>query len=436
MNQMQAGFARLDITPQLGVHMSGYFFERLAEGVLDPLYVNALALKDGDRTVVVLACDLAGISLNRELGWDETIANRAGISMEQLFIHCTHTHTGPICCGRPGSDDMYDAWLLRRMGDAAVMAVADCKPVVEMRVYEGDLPNTTFSRRFKMKGGHFQTWANWGDPDIVGLASQPDESLRLVRICREEGPELVLVNFQSHPDNVSGNLYSADFPGFVRTNVEEARKDARCIFFNGAEGQLIADDYRKTRPTQTPAIRYAYSRNTGRKIADFVLAHMEEAEPFAGTGVSFAQTRVPCKTKRDSARVPEAQRLVDLHEAGKDDEIGPDWVCTPLVAEAYKLIALEEAQLDEVPLLISAVSFGGLAFAGIAGEPFCELGKEIRERSPFPVTLFCSCANGYGDYFPTAEAFDQDGYEPRNCRFAKGVGEHLMEAVCDLLQSL
>ena len=84
----------------------------------------------------------------------------------------------------------------------------------------------------------------------------------------------------------------------------------------------------------------------------------------------------------------------------------------------------------------SAISFGGLAFSGIAGEPFCELGKAIRDNSPFPVTLFCCCTNGAGDYFPTTEAFEQDGYEPRNCRFAKGVGEQLADAAIDLLQSL
>ena len=52
------------------------------------------------------------------------------------------------------------------------------------------------------------------------------------------------------------------------------------------------------------------------------------------------------------------------------------------------------------------------------------------------MTLFCCCTNGAGDYFPTEEAFEQDGYEPRNCRFAKGVGERLRDAAIDLLKAL
>ena len=48
MKDLQVGFARLDITPELGIGISGYYVERRAEGVLDPLEVNALALACGE----------------------------------------------------------------------------------------------------------------------------------------------------------------------------------------------------------------------------------------------------------------------------------------------------------------------------------------------------------------------------------------------------
>ena len=57
----RAGFAQLDITPPLGVHLDGYFAFRPAKGVLDPLFVRAIAFGDGERTAVLLVCDLVGI---------------------------------------------------------------------------------------------------------------------------------------------------------------------------------------------------------------------------------------------------------------------------------------------------------------------------------------------------------------------------------------
>ena len=38
--KLQAGFSRLDMTPPLGAYMDGYYFDRWAEGVLDPLNIN------------------------------------------------------------------------------------------------------------------------------------------------------------------------------------------------------------------------------------------------------------------------------------------------------------------------------------------------------------------------------------------------------------
>ena len=52
------GFARLDMTPPLGVDIPGGWNKKVGEGVLDPLYVNAIAFGDGEKTAVILVMDL------------------------------------------------------------------------------------------------------------------------------------------------------------------------------------------------------------------------------------------------------------------------------------------------------------------------------------------------------------------------------------------
>lgn len=431
----QAGFARLDMTPPLGVCMCGYYFERRAEGVLDPLYLNAFAVKDGDKAAVVMVCDLEGISSVTMNEWIPLIAEKAGLPAEAIFISCTHTHTGP-CMPHDiwPSDPEYDAWLFRRLCDAAVMALQDCKPVTEILAYEGDCADVAYVRRLKYRDGHYQTWGTFGDPDMVDYASEGDESLRFIRVRREDAGEIVLVNFQAHPDNVSNCYYFADFPGFLRDKVEAACPGTQCIFLNGAEGQMVCVDFlhdKERRP------KIVLARNVGHTLADFVLTHFDDAKPVTGEGVSFGQKMLACRTKRDSSLIPEAQRIIDIHEKGNDaEEIGPNWVSIPLVAESYVLRKLEEENLDSVDILVSAVSVGGLAFLGISGETFCELGKAIRECSPYPVTLVCCKTNGSEGYYSTAEAYDQGGYEPRNSRFPKGIGEHLVEESLDLLREI
>ena len=440
MSSIKAGFARLDITPPLGVRLGGYYFERKAEGVLDPLYVNGLAFSDGEHTAVVLVCDLLGIYNDQAREWPRQIARELGLPEDAMFICHIHTHTGPVICGvREPSDPQYDEWIYRRLKDAAVMAINDCKPIVSIHAAEGDCPGVAFCRRYKMKDGRYQTWASYCDPDIVGYASEADESLRLVRIAREGGDELALVNFQLHPDTISGNLISADWPGIVRDRIEAAKAGTKMVFLDGAEGQMSdCDEWHDSVPIR---LGYEKTKLIGNKIADCVLGLYDTVQPVEGEGVRFGQEMPMCRTKWDpdnrEAQRAEAERLIDIHENGnEEEEIGPDWICTPLIAEAYQLRRLDLAQLKEVPMTVSAVSVGGLAFLGIPGEPFCEIGKSIRDNSPYAVTFVCCQTNGCEGYYPTAEAYDQGGYEPRNTRFPKGIGEILMDTADGVLQKL
>ena len=45
--EFKAGFARTDITPPMGSFMPGYFKDRRAKEVLDPLQINCVAFSDG-----------------------------------------------------------------------------------------------------------------------------------------------------------------------------------------------------------------------------------------------------------------------------------------------------------------------------------------------------------------------------------------------------
>ena len=62
MNTLKAGFGRVNITPSLGSEIVGYFHPRYAEGILDELEVNALALTTGEDRVVLISADLCYIT--------------------------------------------------------------------------------------------------------------------------------------------------------------------------------------------------------------------------------------------------------------------------------------------------------------------------------------------------------------------------------------
>ena len=59
---LSVGFSRLDVTPPLGINLRGYFHQRLCEGILDALEVNAVALKKDNSTVVMITLDAEACS--------------------------------------------------------------------------------------------------------------------------------------------------------------------------------------------------------------------------------------------------------------------------------------------------------------------------------------------------------------------------------------
>ncbi len=151
MNTLQAGFSRVDVTPMLGIGMAGYYVPRFADGVLDPLQINALALSCGAEKVVLMSIDHCGIVKEVLNPMIDHICNVTGLPREAVYIHSTHTHTGPFLNYNP-SDPLeieYARLVTRKFADAAKLALDDLKPA-KMGWGIGDAPNIAFVRRFRM----------------------------------------------------------------------------------------------------------------------------------------------------------------------------------------------------------------------------------------------------------------------------------------------
>ena len=235
MEKLKAGFSRLDITPPLGVFVDGYYNDRFADGILDPLEANCVAVSDGEKTAVLLSIDICEVYQVDMDKFRHKVAEENGIDYEAVYVHCTHTHTGPATDkkGDPGYLDM----LGRKLSDAARLAVQDLKPVT-VSIGRGAVPGVSFERRFRMKDGAIRTNPGVGNPDIAESIGTPDESLQLVQLSREHASDILLVNFQVHPDTIGGCKISADYPRFVRETLERAIPHVKAVYFNGAQGDL------------------------------------------------------------------------------------------------------------------------------------------------------------------------------------------------------
>src|SRR5580704_14044918 len=92
----KVGMAEIDITPPIGHRMAGYFEERFATGVHDPLMAKAIVLQQGKTEVAMVFCDLVGLSLHVTTNARVIVSRETGIPITNIFMAATHSHTGPL----------------------------------------------------------------------------------------------------------------------------------------------------------------------------------------------------------------------------------------------------------------------------------------------------------------------------------------------------
>lgn len=445
MNTLQAGFSRVDITPMLGIGMAGYYVPRFADGVLDPLQINALALSCGDEKVVLMSVDHCGIVKEVLKPMIDLVCETTGLPREAVYIHSTHTHTGPFLNYNP-TDPLeieYAQTVKRKFADAAQLALADLKPA-KMGYGIGDAPNIAFVRRFRMKDGSVRTNPGVDNPDIVAPIGDVDERVNVLRFDREND-SLVLVNFGNHPDVVGGTKISADWPGFLRQTVEKALDNTKCIFFNGAQGDV---NHVNVHPRggylndmfmdfDDVARGYKHARYMGRVVAGGVLQAYDKVKYVDVNTIRSAQKHIQVPANLpDPAELPEAKRINDLHNAGRDAELPyTGMMLTTVVADAARKVRLENGP-DSFRMPLSAIAIGPVAMFGIPGEPFTGVGRALKEAEGFDLVLPTCNTNAKEGYFPMLECYEEGGYEAGSSNFKAGVAELIIESGLELLKTL
>ena len=143
------------------------------------------------------------------------------------------------------------------------------------------------------------------------------------------------------------------------------------------------------------------------------------------------ETNVP-----DKKDLPLAHKYKELHEAGRDDLIPYKAMeLTTVVAEAMRMCRLENGPYT-IPLNMIGLRIGSVAFVAIPGEPFTDVGVQIKDTPGWDMILPCALVNGYNGYFPMKSAFDEGGYEARTSTYKSGVAEKIIEAGKDILSEL
>ena len=437
MNTLQVGFSRVNITPPLGCDMAGYQRRRFAESVLDELEANAIAFACEDSKAVLVSLDVIGINAALLNPIRQAAAEATGIPVEGIYVHSTHTHTGPVIDPEHENpiNREYFVTLSRKIVDAVVMAIADLQPA-RMGYGRSHTHQVAHIRRFRMKDGTVYTNPKLNDPDIIGPAGDVDEEVQVLRFDRDTD-SVLLVNFGCHPDTVGGSKISADWPRFVREYTEWAIPGTKCLFFNGAQGDVNHVNRFPEAWEEPKGYDYGNAKRIGRAVAGSVLQIFDKVRYTDVETVKSARGMVRVPSNRPKPEdMPTAREIMHLHQTGQGKLIPyTGMMKTTVIAEARRMILLEHGP-DFFDLPMYSIAIGPVAFVSLPGEPFTGIGVGLKNTEGWAMIIPTCASNGYEGYLPMMDAFAEGGYEARSSKYQPGVAEKLIAQGKELLAQL
>ncbi len=435
MSKLSAGAAYTDITPRLGTSLVGYFHDRKAQDVADPLLAKAVVLENDETSIAFVMCDVIVLVREDVDPIKQRASELTGIPPQNIMICATHTHTGPATRGALGiedADDIYMSWAPDKIADSIKLAQNRLQPAVLGHI-SGSVPEETYNRRWWMKDGTVQMNPGYENPNKVKPAGPTDPEVAILAIqTPDREPIAVIANYSLHyvggPFDLS---VSADyFECFATALQRMAGAEFVAIMANGCCGDINNWDFTR------PAPQYPYPHYQCDRVANVLAAetfkkwnqiHLEDY--LEEVTLAAALTELPVRRRELS---PE-----DLAAAQAVLDNPADY------GEMEQVYAREAIEVDKLPLeqntWIGGLRIADLAIAGLPGEIFVQIGLEIKEKSPFARTMTVELANDWVGYVPTDEAFGQGGYETRlarSARVAPGTGPAMVNTTLELLNQL
>ena len=437
MTYFEAGGARVDVTPDWPVYMSGYGGRNEpSSGVHDPLYATSLVIRDGASRVAIVSVDLLNVSM--EFGAAVRRAVATGVAgVDEVVLSATHTHGGPHIPARaldmdPAlaiDEDVTD--VVEHVRSGIVESVRQASERAEpATVRLGRARNDAVPNNRRAAGG---VGGNVRLP-IGGI----DLELVALDVETESGDRTIVYNFACHPTCTSGaeTLLTADWPGYTRERVE-SEHDARVLFLNGASADI------NPRPTDAPRSGdpvYEYMETIGTAVGETVLEAVADAAanpvlvdpPVRAERVDLALPikSLPSRDVLERRRDELTDELDRLREAGDDAGAAAVRWDHRYVQTMLMLAGFGARRL---PTTMSYVELGDVGLLGMPGEVFVEHGLDFKAAASAETLLPMGNADDYVGYLPTLKEFANGGYEVLTAKVAPEAIGQFRETAFDLI---
>ncbi|HOF60827.1 MAG TPA: neutral/alkaline non-lysosomal ceramidase N-terminal domain-containing protein [Candidatus Latescibacteria bacterium] len=413
---MKCGVATRCINPERPIRMAGYASrDKDSEGAYQDLNLKALALGDGNATVVIVTSDILYFDDDVIGPVEVELARNPGIPPDRLFITASHTHCGPVT--RRGDRNMY-GWrdeeyldqIRQKLVESVREAVAEMVPCT--LTYHRGRCGFNINRRVKTPSG-------------VQMRPNPDGAVdRDVDIlCTRTNGQIaaILFGYCCHPTTMGGYLLGGDYPGFAQIGIESALPGTTALFVQGCSGNVRPNNVDETGNFKSGPLEVV--QKYGEELADAVLNVVAEpGEAIEGklrTGTRILELPLmPHPSRADLARAT--------------DDSSPfrrRWAWRML--DAYN----RELPLPKTcPVHVQTLQIGKtLSLVAVAGEVCVEIGLGIKSMIGEGPRFVLGYTNRVIGYIPSKAIHADGGYEVDGWYFYENMPSYLAADAEDII---
>jgi putative membrane-bound dehydrogenase-like protein len=409
------GVARVDITPEYPIRLSGFGFRRSeSEGVTQKIWAKALAIAGPDDPhgpAVLVTVDNLGIPdyMTREVA--SRLQKSANLEAARLSITATHTHTapmlqgvcptlfgGPIPADQQQRIDRYTRELTDKLEAVALAALKGMEP----GTLEFGTGSVGFAINRRTPGGPV-------DHDLPVLAAR-DVNGTLIAIY---------TSYACHCVTLSNNKISGDWAGYAEALIEANHLGAIALISIGCAGD--------SNPESNPVgDRADIAQRQGRQVAD-------EVDRLLKQGLARLTEPITTKLSRIDLPFDQPPTLEQFRETAKRDDYNGYHARVQLA----RLERGEKLQMA-VSYPIQTWTFGNqLAMVFLPGEVVVDYSLRLKRDFDRSRLWLNAYSNDAPCYIPSERILKEGGYEgggamifyDRPTRLAPGVEQEIVDEV-------
>lgn len=403
---IRAAAAAVNIAVSDSLPIGGWIVPRYTRGEDAKLRAQVIVFSDGKTKGCLGSADVT--YLHRPI-LDEISRNaeaRYGIPFDNIMIGATHSHDSPI------QTDYTDSTADQTFNRAIIQAFLEAIGKANKELEQGGATQSYFAlgeatigqnSRLLMEDGSI-LWV----PTIYKFGyNRPtgpyDPQLPVLAFKDKQGKlEAMVFNHSTHNINMPSPV-PVRSPSFYGRAAQELEQElgGTIIFLPGAFGSThVFDDM----TTEERVFR----------AKDGIKRGYNKAEKKVWTRLAAKRMEFTWRVRTDFNEEKEHKAVADYCNRWFKEittwDAQPEPVINAFKARRDRMKATPESKRYPKSWL-QVIVVGDVAFVGIPGELFAELGMEIKRRSPFRYTYVVGIANDYIGYLPDKEAYRFGGYQ-------------------------